>query len=323
MSTNHDVGNCRVCGHGDGQGFVAHGFGWLRCTACRTIQKDITRDEYHELNPSYDPGHFLDSKDREQIEQYLDVAGARRFLARIVDERLPATASGEGTFLDVGCGMGRYLLAARELGFSVLGFEPSDDHARVAVEHFGLDVIGDYFSVDQVAGRTFNLIMLSHVIEHIYEPRQFIHELVSVLKPGGVLAIVTPNSEGLVAAMTRGAWTMLKTVDHVTLISRHAYDHFDLDGVATVEHHTSEYPFEFAAALLSSMKTRWLHGGRAEPSGQQAAGDGVEAPSPLRRFGMKTRLLRSALSLASLPAHWAAIATDRQACLNTLIVRKS
>jgi len=304
--------NCRVCNSSKGARFARRGFRWFRCDECATLQKQLTLQQYLDLNPSYDPGHFLDSSSEREIREYLKVDNATRLLARVIAAHLPEVR-GPRRFLDVGCGMGGYLLAARSLGFEVLGFEPSASHARVAREHLKLDVVHDYFSPEKVQGK-FDLIMLSHVIEHIYAPREFIHQLLGVLGPGGVLIVVTPNAEGLVATSTGTSWPMLNPVDHVTMISRRAYDHFDLAQRAEVRHYTSEYTFEYAASLLAA-----LRGGAREDGTPDR---GMSRPSTMRRQGTGAKLLRAALSAASLPAHVMARAMDRQACLNTILVRK-
>jgi len=314
---------CRVCGGNTGRRFAANGFAWLRCKTCHTTQKVITQQQYRDLNPSYDPGEFLDSCDRQQIETYLDVRGATQVLSRVIDDYLDNTTAhgSKRYFLDVGSGMGRYLIAGQRLGFEVLGFEPSMDHARVATEHFKLPVVNDYFSADRVNGRKFDLIILSHVIEHIYDPKSFIRELVDVLRPGGALIVITPNNNSLLARTIGSAWPMLKPIDHVSMISADAYGYFDLSGVAEVHHSSSEYPFEFAAAALAAAKSFVSSARRGQSTNKEPASKSV-AP-PLRRLGVGSKLLRYGLSAISAPMHVAAIATNRQACLKSIVVRRT
>jgi SAM-dependent methyltransferase len=316
-------GRCRICNSGVGHEFAANGFAWLRCATCRTTQKILTHQQYRELNPTYDPGAFLDSQDRKQVEDFLDLRAAMKVLSDVVDAHLDdiRATSPSRTFLDVGCGMGQYLLAAQRLGFEVLGFEPSVDHARVAIQHFNLPVIEDYFSTERLDGKTFDLIMLSHVIEHIYEPRFFIHKLVDALKPGGALIVITPNNESLVAHIVGRAWPMLKPVDHVSLIGPTAYAHFDLDRVADTYHSSSEYPFEFAASALAALKSLVSTSRRDRSTHQERAIE--SAPPPLRGLGFKAKAIRYALSLASAPMYAAAVAARRRGCLRSIIVRRA
>jgi 2-polyprenyl-3-methyl-5-hydroxy-6-metoxy-1,4-benzoquinol methylase len=314
---------CRICGSNAGQSFKANGFAWFQCGTCLTTQKILTRQQYQNLNPTYDPGDFLDSCDRKRVEAFMNVHLATEVLSSVIDTYLgeiPADGS-KRLFLDVGCGMGRYLIAAERLGFEVLGFEPSLNHARVATRHFQLPVVTDYFSADHVKGKRFDLAILSHVIEHIYDPKAFIHELVSVLKPGGALIVITPNNESIVAHVIGKAWPMLKPVDHVSMIGAHAYDYFDLDRVADVHHTSSEYPFEFAACALAAIKSFVLNSRRGRSSNQALAA--TSAPPPLRGFGLKAKILRYGLSAVSAPMYAAAIATQRQACLRSIVVRRN
>jgi SAM-dependent methyltransferase len=315
--------HCRVCGSSSGQCFSANQFDWLRCRDCGTTQKRLTHREYLQLNPSYDPGTFLDSQSQHDVERYLDVTGGTAALSRAIARYLvrPGADGTPRSFLDVGCGMGRYMLAAQKLGFEMLGFEPSTDHARVAMRHFNLPVIQDYFSPDKVADRKFDLIMLSHVIEHIYDQRAFVQDLVSVLKPGGALIIVTPNNESLLARTTGMLWPMLKPIDHVSLIGSRAYAHFGLEGMVDVHHGTSEYPFEYVASFMSGFRS-WVRS-PGVPQSSNTAASAAEKPSPLRTFSVKAKVLRLALITASAPMYLAAIVTDRQACLTSVLVRKA
>jgi len=314
---------CRICGSNIGQVFTANGFTWFRCRTCRSTQKVLTRKQYQDLNPTYDPGGFLDSCDLKQIETFIDVRGATEVLSDAIAKYLVSDKSSGSvpSFLDVGCGMGRYLIAAQRLGFDVLGFEPSLNHARVAIQHFHLPVITDYFSTDRVAGKKFDLVILSHVIEHIYDPKSFVHELVDVLKPGGALIVITPNNESLLARAVGKAWPMLKPVDHVSMIGSSAYDHFELDGVVHMHHSSSEYPFEFAASALAAVKSFIVSSRRGRSTNQALPAE--SAAPPLRGFGVKAKVLRYALSAASAPMHAAAIATRRQACLKSVLVRRA
>jgi len=202
-----------------------------------------------------------------------------------------------------------------------MGFEPSTDHARVATRLLNLPVVRDYFSATRVAGNAYDLIMLSHVIEHIYDPRAFVHEIIKVLKPGGVLIVLTPNNESLVARVTGKAWPMLKPVDHVSMIGSLAYDFFGLREIAEVHHSSSEYPFEFAAAAIAALRSSMPRSRRN--SGAHAASTPRAEPPPLRRFGIKSNALRWCLTAVSAPMYAAGFAAGRQACLKSIVVRKA
>jgi 2-polyprenyl-3-methyl-5-hydroxy-6-metoxy-1,4-benzoquinol methylase len=309
---------CRICGAPAERSFSANGFNWLNCNGCGSVQKVLTKAQYLDLHPSYDPGAYLDSASRTQIERFLRVDDATRVLERAVPRTFTGRAPDGSTrsFLDVGCGMGAYLLAAQKLGFEVMGFEPSVDHAHVATAHLKLPVVSDYFSPERVDGRSFDLIMLSHVIEHIYSPKEFLHALVGVLKPGGILMVITPNSDSIVARVTGRLWPMLKPVDHVSMICAKTYSAFELEDLADVSHSYSEFPYEFAATVAAVLKAKM-----GQPAAATAATRCV-APPPLRRLDFPAQILKGVLTAASSPAWILAVLAGKRACLNSVIVRK-
>jgi 2-polyprenyl-3-methyl-5-hydroxy-6-metoxy-1,4-benzoquinol methylase len=320
--TTHGLSGCRICGEISGKEFTANGYGWRRCTKCEAVYKVLTHQQYLDLNPSYDPGAYLDSASPEQIERFLGIEAAAETIESVT-RRYVASIPVDGakrSFLDVGCGMGAFLVAAQRLGFDVIGFEPSADHAYVAKKHLNLPVIADHFSRERVGDRTFDLIMLSHVIEHIYIPKVFLHELISVLKPGGALIVVTPNSDSLVARVTGRLWPMLKPVDHVTMICAKTYSYFDLEGIADVRHWDTEYSYEFAATIAAVAKAEI---NRRNAPAETSACMTHASPPPLRALSLKAQVLKVLLTIASAPAWLVAAATSKRACLNSAIVRSA
>ena len=321
MKSEHDPDNeacCRVCARNDGKIFHVNDFTWFRCKECGTVQKVITGAQYRALNPSYDPGQYLDSRSREEIARFLDVDEKARVLKRALKKYgKVCSPQTRGRFLDVGCGMGGYMLAAQRLGFDVLGFEPSKEHARVASTTLGLPVVPHYFEAERVGQTKFDLIMLSHVIEHIFRPADFLADLIKVLRPGGVLIVATPNVRSFVARLTGRFWPMLKPLDHVTLICERAYSHFGVAEEVDIYHHSSELSYEFAATILAVAK--------AKLRAQVSAASSELAPSKarvLQETNLSGRFIRGVLTFISLPALAVAVATDTQACLTSTLVRR-
>ena len=224
---------CRICGNEGRDFFSRGGYSWCRCHQCFSITKILTEDEYWRISPSYDPGHYLTGVGIHAISKALDVTTKQAFLSDLAS----SVRSGGNivSFLDIGCGMGAYLLAGRNLGFNVLGFEPSDDHARVATQELGLPVIGGYFSPEKLDGRKFDIVMLSHVIEHIYDPGLFLRGILEVLAKNGKLIVITPNSQSLSALLSGKFWTMLKPVDHVSMISSETFRFFSIPAAAAIQ----------------------------------------------------------------------------------------
>ncbi|MPZ17076.1 MAG: methyltransferase domain-containing protein [Luteitalea sp.] len=121
-----------------------------------------------------------------------------------------------GRLLDVGCGRGDGLLLLRRLGWSAEGvdFDPSAvDAARTR----GLEVRCGTVEAQRYAAASFDAIVLSHVIEHLFDPLQLLRECARILKPGGRLVVVTPNTASLFHARFGASWFHLDPPRHIML----------------------------------------------------------------------------------------------------------
>jgi SAM-dependent methyltransferase len=64
----------------------------------------------------------------------------------------------------------------------------------------------------------FNVILASHLIEHLNDPAGFVGEVRRVLAPGGYFLVTTPNIAGFQARLFRGRWRSA-IFDHLYLFS--------------------------------------------------------------------------------------------------------
>jgi SAM-dependent methyltransferase len=125
-----------------------------------------------------------------------DAAGARRGMWRrrlaLLARRRPA-----GTLLDVGCGDGQFLAAARDAGWRVDGIEFSPEGASRAAARLGRPVaVGDLARTRQLQG-PFDVVTLWHVVEHLVDPRAMLEAARARLPSGGLLVVAVPNLDNL------------------------------------------------------------------------------------------------------------------------------
>ncbi|MFH1288578.1 MAG: class I SAM-dependent methyltransferase [bacterium] len=134
--------------------------------------------------------------------------GSMRNLPRPSDGRL---------LLDVGCGDGEFLSLASCAGWRVVGFD-LDPNAVNDARSRGLDVrLGDFETMGQV-NDCFDAITVSHVIEHVYNPKELIANCYRLLKPGGYFWIETPNINSYGHLKFRGDWRGLEPPRHLQLV---------------------------------------------------------------------------------------------------------
>jgi len=278
----------------------------------------MTHEEFRQLNPGYDPGPQVGVVGDAMIRHYLGVEDKRRVLEPYFEKTPKLTR-----LLDIGCGAGGYLLAAQELGCEAVGVEPSASHASVG-RSLGLDVRDGYFEPTTFPPASFDLVVLSHVIEHIYEPMGFLRGIMPVVREGGTLIVMTPNSSSIVALLSLRYWVMLKPVDHVSMLSERSLRVAGAETLGELHFSRSEYQWEVLASLASAARTA-IRGNGAAPAAPSEAAEPEE--KVLKNSGIqwdpKRQARRLILAIAGLPLHLAAKALDREACLTMSITKRA
>ncbi|MGH2740845.1 MAG: class I SAM-dependent methyltransferase, partial [Actinomycetota bacterium] len=104
--------------------------------------------------------------------------------------------SEHGRLLDVGCGNGVFIAGMRRLGWEVAGVDPDPAGVEAARER-DLDVEHATLEDAHFPDASFDVLTMSHVIEHVPDPEGTLRECLRVLRPGGQLVIATPNVDSL------------------------------------------------------------------------------------------------------------------------------
>lgn len=124
-----------------------------------------------------------------------------------------------GRLLDIGCGDGRFLAFMQSLGWSCEGLDP-DPVAVNRARRRSVDVRLGHFDASTYPRASFDAVTAAHVIEHVIDPTRFLANCKRVLKPGGRLVIVTPNSESLGSRLFGSAWLHWDPPRHLHVFNR-------------------------------------------------------------------------------------------------------
>ncbi|MDA8961971.1 class I SAM-dependent methyltransferase [Congregibacter sp.] len=123
-----------------------------------------------------------------------------------------------GRLLDYGCANGDFLTIAKSMGWSADGVD-FDPVAVSLARARGLDVAlieaGEMLKGEEL----YDVITLSHVLEHVHDPVRLINDLLRLLKPGGVLWLETPNISSIGHRTFGRFWRGLEPPRHLTLFS--------------------------------------------------------------------------------------------------------
>ena len=125
----------------------------------------------------------------------------------------------KGQLLDIGCGTGFRLSIASDRGWDAQGVEPSAFASEVARDHYGQRCLtGSFFDMPFADG-DFDAVVLHAVIEHVTDPRALLAEAVRLLRPGGVLALQTPNYGSRRVKLRGAGWNEIRPPEHIVMHS--------------------------------------------------------------------------------------------------------
>lgn len=160
---------CDLCGSTRAEAFCPH---VVRCLGCSLV---ATHPQPERLQERYGEGY------------YAGWTGSGR-RAKLWESRLALLQGvvGSGRLLDVGCGSGEFLAAARAAGFDASGTEFSAAARRLMKG-------GPVYERPAAAPGLFDVVTMWHVLEHTPSPRAVLGEVREKLKPGGRLVLAVPN----------------------------------------------------------------------------------------------------------------------------------
>jgi 2-polyprenyl-3-methyl-5-hydroxy-6-metoxy-1,4-benzoquinol methylase len=127
--------------------------------------------------------------------------------------------SASGRLLDVGCGDGTDLAQLRDLGWQAEGVEVDREAVKVARDR-GLTVHQGTLDGQRFPSDSFDVVTMSHVVEHLHDPEAVLRECRRILKPGGSLIVATPNVRGMLHRKYRQHWLALDPPRHLLLFSQ-------------------------------------------------------------------------------------------------------
>lgn len=112
-----------------------------------------------------------------------------------------------GRLIDVGCGNGTFVAAARDRGFDAFGIDFSEKAIEAGRRRFGLDQLYCCSIEDlrhRFGDRRFDVATGFEVLEHVDDVGAFLRELNELLVPGGYLVISVPNRERFPRLLNEG-----------------------------------------------------------------------------------------------------------------------
>ncbi len=191
---------CRVCGATNLIACYTKPFGTLaRCPDCELLLLVRPGDEDSNLRVQQET-FGTDWVEFRRKQQRVTCRDAHRRLADI-----QRYASG-GSLLEIGCGTGELLAVAEQRGFQVTGIDSSSEALEHARACFGLGQLFPSLSSLSDSKAHFDVVVMSHVLEHLYYPVQTLQQIQVLLRPGGILYVAVPNLDDWGVGILGGDW---------------------------------------------------------------------------------------------------------------------
>ena len=212
--------------------FVKEGFPHVECADCSLVYvAPVLREEalveYYAEEESWTEVLFNEDQvelDRRKFEYGLDALAAR-----VAPSRL----------LDVGCGPGFFLDAARQRGWEVEGMEVNERCVE-RLRGQGIPVCTDPLEHSSLAQGSYGAVAMWEVLEHLRDPVGALCEARRLLADGGVLLICVPNFGSLVNRIMHENAGTFAGYSHInffvadTLVKMQQDTGFEVAGIETV-----------------------------------------------------------------------------------------
>jgi 2-polyprenyl-3-methyl-5-hydroxy-6-metoxy-1,4-benzoquinol methylase len=127
-------------------------------------------------------------------------------------------AEWRGPLLDVGCGQGVMLRLMRDLGWQAEGID-LDERAVQVAQAAGLAARAGTFESLALPEAHYAAVTSSHVLEHVADPLGFLRSCRRLTRPGGRLALTTPNAGSLGARVFGARWRGLEPPRHFQVLT--------------------------------------------------------------------------------------------------------
>jgi SAM-dependent methyltransferase len=171
--------------------FVKNGYRLVQCSRCGLVFVE-NRPSEQELSQFY-------NKDGYHVELTDDSSPASLWHKRTAARQFQFLRryKKSGRVLDVGCSVGFFLRVAKEQGWETFGVDQNMRSIQYARDNYGLNVMNGALEEAGFPPKSFDVVTLWDVIEHLPAPIGTLRQIAGLLKDDGILVFETPNIDGL------------------------------------------------------------------------------------------------------------------------------
>lgn len=197
--------------------WAGRGYRLSKCLVCSMVWEHLPPED---VLAQYSKTYFINENPKGGYANYFAGMSINRktFTDRL--NKIEKKLSKKAKLLDVGCALGDCLAEAKRLGWqNIQGLEVSEFAVKAARER-GLTVKQGVLKPGIYPVNSFDVVTYQDVIEHIPDPVAELERVYKILKPGGLLFIVTPDVGGSWSKLLGSNWYHYKPGEHVNYFSQ-------------------------------------------------------------------------------------------------------
>jgi len=165
----------------------------------------------------------------------------------------------EKNLLDIGCGTGDFLEIANQNDWNICGIEPNKKARNIA----NIKTNNSVFETDyllKLTPKSFDIITLWHVLEHLPKLEEHISILKSLLKTNGTLVIAVPNYKSYDANYYKEFWAAYDVPRHFWHFSKTAISKmFDKENMYVDNSLPMKFDAYYVSLLSEKYKSGWMN----------------------------------------------------------------
>lgn len=170
--------------------------------------------------------------------------------------RLEKICPQKGSLFDVGAATGIFIHLARDRGWDADGIELSAWAVKYAQEKYGLNIVQGSFEETSLPANHYTAVTMIDIVEHMSNPLEAVQKALEILKPGGILCLVTPDIKSRASRIAGAKWWHFRPGHLGYFTAKSLQKLLDLTGFTIVN--KKKYAWTFSAHYLFSRK-KWLH----------------------------------------------------------------
>lgn len=196
---------CRICGSFERSFlFKKQGFPYHRCLHCSHIYTSPR------ISAAVQTQIGVDLDDVDMEDTFLEI---QKIYAASILHHIRARAVG-ARLLDIGYGRGYLMQLAQAYGFEVYGVDSSTALAEHIRPQFGQHLFQAVMGRDDLPWGQFDVVVMSHIVEHLPDPVATIGQVVDAMNPGGILYLAVPDIESMQFRIFGKKWDVINPIAH-------------------------------------------------------------------------------------------------------------